>query len=71
MGVLTIEGIVDGDRIRLKGYARLPDKARVYIVLPDVQVEQVLRVPSPRLASREQMVDFVLEVVEGAAGASV
>ncbi len=71
MGILTFEGVVDGDRIRLKGYVRLPDRARVYILLPDVHVEQVVRIPSPRLAYPEQMADFVLEVLEDSAGAGV
>ncbi len=71
MGIVTIEGVVEGDHIRIRGNVRLPDKARVYIILPDVQVEQVARISSPRLACPEQVVDFILEVLEEPPSAGV
>ena len=64
MGIVTIEGVVDRGRIRLKSKIRLPDKTRVYVVVPDIQVEQIVHVLSPRLAHREQAADFALQVLE-------
>ncbi len=71
MGVVTIEGVVERGRIRIKGKVRLPDHARVYIIVPDMEVEQAIRIPSPHLACPEQVADFVLEVIEGPASAGV
>jgi len=64
MSIMTLEGIVDQGQIRLKGRARLPDRTRVYVIVPDVQVEQVAQVFSPRLAHPEQIEDFRLQVIE-------
>jgi hypothetical protein len=64
MSVTTIEGIVEGGQIRLPAGVRLPEKARVYVVLPDVEVAPVAYVASPRLVHPEQAADFRKEVVE-------
>jgi len=71
MSVLTFEGIVEEGRIRLKPDVRLPDKTKVYVLVPDMQVEEVARLISPRLAHREQAADFVMEVAEEALDAGV
>jgi len=64
MGVVTFEGIVDQGQIRLKTNVRLPEKTKVYVVVPDMQVEQIARIFSPRLAHPEQAVDFWMEIGE-------
>jgi hypothetical protein len=64
MSTVTYEGIVQGGRIRLKGNVHLPENARVYVVVPDVDVERVARVSTPHLVNREQTKDFNMEVVE-------
>jgi hypothetical protein len=64
MSVLTIEGVVDNVHIRLKDDVRLPDNTRVFVAVPNVEVEQVARIYSPRLAHPEQAADFRLEIVE-------
>ena len=64
MGIVTLEGIVEHGQIRLAANVRLPDKTRVYVIVPNVEVEQVARLASPRLARPEDLADFVLEVVE-------
>ena len=64
MGIVTLEGIVEHGQIQLAANIRLPDKTRVYVVVPNVEVEQVARLVSPRLARPEDLADFVLEVVE-------
>lgn len=64
MGVITLEGIVDQNQIRLTSNIRLPEKTKVYVLVPDIQIEQVARVFSPRLVNPEQASDFEMEVVE-------
>jgi hypothetical protein len=61
MSVVTLEGIVEHNRIGLLDNVQLPDNTRVYVIVPDIQVEQVAHVYSPRLALREQASDFKLE----------
>jgi hypothetical protein len=71
MGIVTYEGIVDHGQIRLKTDVRLPEKTKVYIVVPDMQIERIVHIASPRLAHSEQAVDFKLEVVEESSNASL
>ena len=71
MSIVTLEGIVEDGQIRLTTNVRLPDSTKVYVVVPGLEVEQVARVVSPRLAPREQALDFVMEVVEDNSDAGV
>lgn len=64
MSVTTIEGVVENGQIRLPPSVHLPDRAKVYVVVPDAEVPPVAYVGSPRLAHPEQASDFVKEVVE-------
>lgn len=58
MSVVTIEGIVENGQIRLKENVKLPDNTKVYVVVPEFQVEQVAHILSPRLAQPEQAADL-------------
>lgn len=71
MSVVTLEGVVDKGQIRLKSNVLLPERTRVYVIIPDVQIEQIAYIFSPRLAHPEQAADFKMEVVEGACDASL
>ena len=45
----------------------LPEKAKVYVVVPGISesgVQRVAHIPSPRLAHPEQANDFVKEVID-------
>jgi hypothetical protein len=64
MKVSAFEGVVEHGQIRLPDGVRLPEKTKVYIVVPDVEVQPVAYIGSPRLAHPEQLVDFKKEVVE-------
>ena len=64
MSVATYEGIVEDGQIRLKSDVQLPERTRVYVVVPDDQIEQAGHIFSPRLIHREQVVDFQMEVIE-------
>jgi hypothetical protein len=60
----TFEGIVEQGRIRLRANVSLPENTRVFVVVPDLEIERLARVMSPRLASKDQASDFRLEVLE-------
>ncbi|MCW3132816.1 MAG: hypothetical protein N2V78_00540 [Methanophagales archaeon] len=71
MSVVAFEGIVEQGQIRLKTRVRLPDKTKVYVIVPDLQVEQVVHIFSPRLAHPEQADDFRMDVVEVSSNAGL
>ena len=65
MKVATFEATVENGQIRLPGGIRLPEKAKVYVVIPGVDVPSAAYIGSPRLARPEQASDFQKEVIEG------
>ena len=64
MSISTYEGIVENGVIRLREKVTLPEKATVYVVIPDTGPPPRAKVYSPRLVHREQAADFVKEVIE-------
>lgn len=64
MSIKTFEGIVEEGRVRLASDVRLSEHAKVYVLVPDFEVVEGYRLPSPRLARPEQASDFELEVIE-------
>lgn len=66
MTIMTLEGVIENGKIRLNSEIWLPEKTRVYIIVPAASIKQVARVVSPRLAHPEQIEHFKLEVVEEA-----
>lgn len=64
MAVVTYEGIVEKGKVRLKDGIHLPEKAKVYVIVTDAQVEKTARVLTPRLKNPKQAVDFKMEVSE-------
>jgi len=71
MSVTTIEAIVENGQIRLPASVRLPEKAKVYVLIPDVNMSSVSYIGSPRLAHPEQAADFQKELVEESSDASL
>ncbi|MPZ16382.1 MAG: hypothetical protein GEV06_00495 [Luteitalea sp.] len=61
MSILTFEGLVENGQIRLPGGTVLPDKTRVYVVVPD-GAPQGFRLWSPRLANLEQAGEFRMQM---------
>jgi hypothetical protein len=55
----------------LKAGICLPEKAKVYVIIPDIQIEREARIFSLRLAHPAQAADFELEVIEGSFDVSV
>jgi hypothetical protein len=70
MKVVAYEGIVENGCIHLHAGVSLPEKAKVYVVVPDAGTEPaVIRIASPRLADPAQSPRFKLEVIEGSTDA--
>ena len=65
MSAETFEGVVEQGQIKLNSDVRLPDGTKVFIVVPDIEIEEAgVHLHSPRLARPEQSADFEMEVVE-------
>ncbi len=71
MGVLTIEGIVDKGQIKLASDVRLPEHTKVYVVVPDMKIEQTSHLFSPRLKNPNEVNDFEMEVIKEISDASL
>jgi hypothetical protein len=71
MSVITLEGIVEQGQIRLTTNLHLPDNTKVFVVVPDVEIQQSAHVLTPRLLHRKQVADFEMEVIEDAPDAGV
>lgn len=70
MNVATYEGIVENGHIRLHPNVRLPDRTKVYVVVPEFE-PMLATIFSPRLAHPDQMSDFEKEMVETPSDASL
>ena len=64
MKVATYEGVVENGQVRLPTGVTLPEKARVYVVVPGLEVQPEAHIRSPRLADPAQAARFELEVAE-------
>jgi hypothetical protein len=63
MRVTTYEATVENGQIKLSEPVRLPERAKVYVVVPGVEEAFRFHVGSPRLAQPERAPDFAKEVV--------
>ncbi len=71
MQIATFEGTVDNGVIKLLNNLRLPDKTKVYVIVPDLEPKQASRIYSPRLVHPEHAKDFQIEMIEAPADASI
>ena len=67
----TYEGVVENGHVTLPPDADIPDKTRVYVLVPDVGTQKTLHIPSPRLVHPEQAKDFEMQVIEDTTDADV
>ena len=67
----TYEGIVENGHVTLPPDTDIPEKTRVYVLVPDADAQRTYKVMSPRLAHPEQAKDFKMEVIEDANDADV
>ncbi len=61
MQVTTIEGIVKNGQIHLTEEIKLPEMAKVYVVVPDLE-RKTAKIMSPRLANKADAKKFVKTV---------
>lgn len=71
MAIRAFEGIVENGQIRLRDNVKLPERAKVYVVIPELETAPQARLYSPRLAHPEQVADFAKEIVEVSADAEL
>ncbi len=71
MNIATFEGVVKQGKIHLKSRIHLPDKIKVYVVVPDFQLERSAHIFTPRLVHPEQAADFKMEIIEEPTNAGV
>jgi hypothetical protein len=64
MKVATYEATVENGQIRLSEPVRLPEHAKVFVVVPGGEEVLPFHVASPRLVRAELAGDFVKEVTE-------
>ena len=67
MKIVTYEGVVENGRVQLPAGISLPEKAKVYVVVPgvvEIEAQRVARIYSPRLADPADAVHFKMKVTE-------
>jgi hypothetical protein len=64
--VATFEGIVENGQIRLPENVRLPERTKVFVVIPNLAQPSANRLMSPRLVHSEQAQDFQMTVLPNA-----
>jgi hypothetical protein len=66
MAVATYEGVVEQGKIRLKAGVKLPENAKVYVVVPDLKMDKkkAVEILSPRLVHRGDANQFKMKVTE-------
>jgi hypothetical protein len=67
----TYEGVVENGHVTLPPNADIPDKTRVYVLVPDVDTQRIPYIASPRLVHPDQAKDFVKEIIEDTTDAGV
>jgi hypothetical protein len=67
----TYEGIIENGHVRLPPDAGIPDKTRVYVVVPNSETISVPYIASPHLANPEQAKDFEKRIIEDTTDANV
>ena len=64
MMVLTYEAVVEGGEVKLPETVKLPEHAKVYVVVPGVEDLPPFMIHTPRLL-RPKRTDFAMEIMEG------
>ena len=66
MNVTSFEGIVEKGHIKLPENVTVPERTKVYVVIPDAGEPKPIRLMSPRLLYPEQAKDFEITVIPAA-----
>jgi hypothetical protein len=62
--MVTYEGIVENHCVRLPAEADVPEKSKVYVLVPDPDEQRTVHIYSPRLSDPSQAAFFELKVTE-------
>ena len=62
MKIITYEGVVENGCVHLPADVMLPEKSKVYVVVPGIELPRTVQIRSPRLADPSQASLFKLEV---------
>lgn len=60
----TYEGIVENGKVKLPADAGIPEKTRVFVLIPTIEIQSGSNIASPRLVNPEQAKDFEKQIVE-------
>ena len=63
MKVSAYEGIVENGCVRLPIEVVLPERTKVYVVVPEIAPPRTTHIRSPRLSDSSQAKDFIKEVL--------
>lgn len=67
----TYEGVVENGHVTLPLDADIPEKTRVYVLVPNLETRRTFHVPGARLVNPEQAKDFEKQVIEDTTDAGV
>ena len=67
----TYEGVVENGHVTLPIDADIPDKTRVYVLVPDRETRKTFSIPGARLVHPEQAKDFEMQVSDDTTNADV
>lgn len=72
MDIITYQGVVEKNgEVRLPENIHLPEKTKVYVIVPAIAVQPISYIGTPHLAHPEQAGDFKKEVIEEQSDAGV
>jgi len=72
MGKLaTYEGVVENGHVTLPPHVDIPERTRVYVLVPDLETRKTFNIPGARLLHPEQAKDFEKQIIEDTTDASV
>lgn len=64
MKVATYEAVVENGQIKLLANIELPEKAKVYVIIPEEKILETVYIRSPRLVDKSKLADFRKEMIE-------
>ncbi len=64
MKVDAYEAVIENGQVKFVENVRLPDKTRVFVVVPETEGTRKVHIYSPRLANPSESSRFVKEVIE-------
>jgi hypothetical protein len=61
MNVVTYEAVVENGHVQLPAGVLLPEKAKVYVIVPGLAAQPVAHIASPRLVHPEEAADVIVK----------